>query len=92
MSFQVGMWRREHLLEYMIPGETPNECEISGTLRMNEAQALVLGTRQFPVRYLIALQFGKLTLDGGYQHPTKAPILQNDIDELKERGFVNGID
>lgn len=91
MSFQIGMWRKSELLKYLIPGESPNECEIAGSGRMNKDGALVLGTRQFPIRYLIAIQFGKLTLDGGYQYPTRAPMRRDDIEELKERGFIHGI-
>jgi hypothetical protein len=36
----------------------------------------VVGTRQNPIRYLIAVQNGKFTPDGGYQVP--APVLRQE--------------
>jgi hypothetical protein len=83
LSFQAGIWRRTELMRYLVPGETPWESEMNGSTRMNEAGAIVLGTRQWPVRYLIAVQHGKLTLDGGYQQP--CPVLSDaDMEAIRE--------
>lgn len=67
-SYQASMWQRKALLDLLVPGETPWQSEMNGDKRMNDA--LVLGTRQAPLRYTIAVQQGKFTPDGGYQTPT----------------------
>lgn len=77
-STQAAIWNVELLRGFLRPNETPWQAELDGTSRMMEAwkagkPARVIGTRQFPVRYLIAVQGGKLTLDGGYQKP--APVM-----------------
>jgi len=90
LSLQPGLWRREALLRYLIPGETGWETEINGTSRMQmngEHPAVVLGTRQAPVRVLIAIQKGKLTLDGGYQIPPP-PVRQEDLQTIRELGYL----
>lgn len=80
-STQAGIWDKKLLRGFMVPGETPWLCELEGTNRMKTAHlngkpARVIGTRQFPVRYLIAVQGGQLALDGGYQKP--APVLTDE--------------
>jgi len=87
MSLQPGIWRRSLLLKYLVPGETGWETEINGTPRMIADGAVVMGTRQAPVRALIAIQQGKLTLDGGYQVP-KPPVKPGDMAELRELGYL----
>lgn len=86
-SWQCGLWRRAELLKYLIPNETPWECEIAGTRRMQDARASVYGTRQAPMRYLIAVQQGKLAFDGGYQIP-RVPF--SDWGELRNLGYLEG--
>jgi len=88
-SLQAGMWRRSEMMKYLLPEESPWDFEIDGSRRMNEGRALVLGTRQIPCRYLIAVQQGKLRLDGGYQVP-RPPLKVSDIDELRTLGYLNG--
>ena len=68
-SLQARMWRRSEMLRYLVPGETPWQTEIAGSRRMVEGGSIVLGTRQIPLRYLIAIQNGKVAFDGGYQVP-----------------------
>ena len=87
LSFQAGIWRRSELLRYLVPGETPWQTEINGTARMNEAGARVLGTRQWLTRYLIAIQHGKVTLDGGYQVPPAA-LRAEDWQELEALDYL----
>lgn len=86
-SWQTGLWRRTELLKYLRPNETPWQSELSGTTRMHEGRATVYGTRQAPMRYLIAVQQGKLAFDGGYQVP-RVPF--TDWDELRELGYLEG--
>jgi hypothetical protein len=56
-STQAGIWNRQKLLDILIPGKSAWETElytpIPDTLR-------VLGTRQYPVRYVNAMNNGKL--------------------------------
>ncbi len=77
-SLQARMWRRSEILRYLIPGETPWQTELDGSRRMIEDRAIVLGTRQIPLRYLIAVQGGKVAFDGGYQVPG---ILMRETDK-----------
>lgn len=86
-SFQAGIWRKELLLKYLRKGERPDITEHEGTTRMNHDHAVVFGTRQFPVRYLIAIQAGKLALDGGYQQP-RPPLTDADLLELANLGLL----
>jgi hypothetical protein len=55
MSFQAGIWRSDLLLSLLHPGMTPWQVEI-GTQPPEEMR--VLGTRQWPLRYLNALKGG----------------------------------
>jgi hypothetical protein len=88
LSFQTGLWRRSELLKYMVPGETPAEAEIRGSHRMSQAKAVVLGTQQAPVRYLIAMQHGSIHIDDpGYQAPGTA-LLPGDRAELERLGYL----
>jgi hypothetical protein len=87
-SFQAGIWRRKMLLDCMTVGETPWEAEINGNARLIEHGYRVLGTRQRPMRYLIAVQQGKVTLDGGYQGKAFG-LYGNDREELDRLGYLN---
>lgn len=87
LSLQTGLWRRSALYAYLIPNETPWQVELEGTTRMLNAAANVLGTREEPIKYVIAVQQGKLTMDGGYQGPEHA-LSQEDQMELREKGWI----
>lgn len=84
MSLYVGLWRRDHLLEVLIPNETPWQIEIEGTNRLQEIgeRLLVLGTKQWPVHITLFHRSGdpsvKLT-DG---------IAPEDIEYMKQRGWL----
>lgn len=86
-SLQAAMWRRELLLNVLMPNETPWEVEERGTRRLMGMPYTVLGTKQCPVHYTIAVQQGKLALDGGYQYPAN-PMQQVDIDHILHSGWV----
>lgn len=59
MSLQAGIWRRDNLLKVLIPGESPWQVELDGTGRVNaNRDLLVLGTRQWPIRYTIGCKGG----------------------------------
>lgn len=88
LSFQTGLWRRSALLAHLRPHETPAEAEIRGADRMSRSGAVVLGTRQAPVRYLITMQHGKLHLnDSGYQDPSTR-LSNEDLLELDRLGYL----
>lgn len=83
-SLMNGIWNRELMLRFMRRGETPWQAELDGTPRVAAAgnEVLVLGTRQFPVRHILAHRRGnpsELLLDG---------IKQCDIDDLKKLGYI----
>lgn len=84
MSLMAGIWNTELFKKVVIRGETPWQVELEGTSRLAtfKDEILVLGTRQWPVRYILANRNGdptKLHLDGLGQH---------DITELKTLGLL----
>ena len=84
-SLQARMWRRSEMLRYLKSEETPWETEIDGSRRMVVDGSIVLGTRQIPLRYLIAVQNGKVAFDGGYQVPG---ILMSETDKIELMKFL----
>lgn len=91
LSFQAAMWDREKLLDVLEMNETPWQSELVGTVRLNHRIAndgwLVYGTRQWPMRYIIAVNKGELDLTGGWMYP-QTPMPQSDIHDLKEKGLL----
>lgn len=83
LSLMTGIWNRELLLKVLIPNESPWDIEISGTTRLSHAQdMLVLGTRQWPVRHILAHRRGnpsELLLDG---------LDPADVDAMRGFGFI----
>lgn len=68
MSLMAGIWNRDLFFRFVIPNETPWDLEMWGTTRVAEAkdEVLVLGTRQWPVRHILAYRNGDHTkLDFG---------------------------
>ena len=68
MSLMTALWRRNHLLKVLLPGETPWQIELDGTGRLAALRkdVIVLGTKSWPVRHTLALRGGdtsKLLLD-----------------------------
>lgn len=68
MSLMAGVWNRDLLKRFIIPGETPWQVELEGTPRVRHAapDVIVLGTRQWPVRHALAFRGGdsqRLLLD-----------------------------
>jgi hypothetical protein len=87
-SFQAGIWRRKMLLDCMIQGENPWQSEINGSERLIDLGYRVMGTRQRPLRYLIAVQQGQVTLDGGYQGKAFG-LDEADRFEMERLGYLN---
>lgn len=86
-SLQAALWRRELLLDVLVPNETPWEVEEMGTRRLMSKPYLVLGTKQSPLHYTIAVQQGHLALDGGYQTPTNA-MQEDDAAYVLRSGWI----
>jgi len=87
LSFQAAIWNASLLRQILQPGWTPWEAETVGSTLIGDK--LVMGTRQAPVRYLIAIKSGKFSLDGSWQYPPKQ-LEQVDIDMLTLKGLLEG--
>lgn len=87
LSLQAGIWRTDALKRFTVEGETGWEMELNGTHRMNDASANVIGTLQEPLRYVIAIQKGRLALNGGYQGTDHA-LPDEDYQELIQLGLL----
>ena len=86
-SYQAAIWRKSLFEKCLAPNETPWESELRGSYRLIEAGYHVLGTKHPPLRYTIAVQQGKLTLDGGYQ-PQGYALPINDVDYIAGKGWI----
>lgn len=86
-SYQASLWRRLTLLDCLMPHETPWTSEIQGDKRLRDLGALVLGTRQAPIRYTIAVQKGKFLPDAGYQTPAYA-MNAEDMAYIKAQDWI----
>lgn len=86
-SYQASLWRRELLLKCIVPHESPWASEIGGDARLRDLGAAVLGTRQGPLRYTIAVQKGRFMPDGGYQTPSNAMNLK-DVEYIRAQNWI----
>jgi hypothetical protein len=83
MSLMTGLWRKELLLKHVVPGESPWDIEIKGTRRLSlDETMLVLGTRQWPVRHVLAYRGG----DAGTEADVGG-LRTEDVEEMKRRGY-----
>lgn len=90
LSLCAGIWNKTQLLKYLIPGETPWQLEIDGSRRANDDNALVLGTRQLPLRHLFAMRAnGKMDLKMTWGVPSH-PLSDEDIAYLRAQGWLPG--
>lgn len=83
LSFMAGIWRKEHFMNAIHENWTPWDCEILGTPVLSFMSELVLGTRQWPYRHILALRGGesqKLLLGG---------LSDADVKELTELGYLH---
>lgn len=84
MSLMTGLWNRELMLRYLIPDESPWDVELQGTprVRVDADAVLVLGTRQWPVKHILAHRRGKpeeMILDG---------LKLNDIEFMQDNDLI----
>lgn len=76
MSLWGGVFNRDVMKQFVLPGETAQQLELSGTHRVNSVgdNVLVLGTRQSPIKHVNVIQAGGLN-----QHETVGlPALDED--------------
>lgn len=86
-SYQTAIWRREMLLDLIAPGESAAQSEMNGNGRLFERGYGVVGTRQVPIKYCIAVQHGQLAFDGGYQGENHA-LKPADAEYIKAQGWI----
>jgi len=86
-SYQASFWRRATLLDCLVPHESPWDSEIRGDERLRRLGALVLGTRQAPLRYTIAVQKGKFEPGGGYQTPAHE-MNKEDVEYILAQNWI----
>ncbi len=86
-SYQTAIWRREMLLDLIAPGEHAGTSEINGNARLMAKGWDVVGTRQIPMRYCVAVQHGKLAFDGGYMGKAHA-LKDEDRDGFIKSGWI----
>lgn len=87
LSLWGGMWRRDLLRQFLVPGETAQQIEINGTARLSQVgdDLLVLGTRQSPLKHANVIQRGEWNQDALTGLPALKP---SDLEELKELGYL----
>lgn len=87
-SMQAGLFRVDMLKQLLRENESAGETELYGNERLtHRPEWKVLGTRQHPMKYLIAVQQGKAVLNGGYQGDAYA-LEGEDRAELEQRGYL----
>lgn len=83
LSLMPGFWRKQHLRQVLIPGESPHEVELQGTVRLSHYQeVIVLGTRQWPLRVCLAMRGG----DSGKL--LTAEIEPGDVEKMRKDGLL----
>jgi hypothetical protein len=91
LSLMTGVWRREHLLNALRPGWTAHDVELVGTQEFSHNRdVVVLGTRQWPVKHIIAIRTvapDKLDLAGMSDHDV---IEMGKLGLLKPWGINKG--
>ena len=90
-SFQAALWRKSLLLDCLVPDESPWESEMYGTDRLAQRGYLVIGTKHPPLRYTIAVQKGKIALDGGYQGKDYSVPIDDAVDILERHWIPEGL-
>lgn len=82
LSLMAGLWNRDLLKQVVIPGESPHDLEMAGTIRLSHTEHLVIGSRQWPLRHTLAFRgqdSGTLLLD---------ELKAADIEEMRELGLL----
>lgn len=83
-SWMAGVWNLDFLRSFLERNWSVWDCELAGTPKLAAFRdnIIVVGTRQWPLRHILAYRGGdpgKLLLDG---------IKQCDIDSLRDLGYI----
>lgn len=90
-STQAGLFRKDMLKQLVLPNESAGEMEMYANGRLqHHPEWQVLGSKQQPMRYLIGVQQGQVTLNGGYQGESYA-LVGEDRAELEKLGYLRGL-
>lgn len=87
MSLQAGIFRKSLLLDILRPNEDPWQTELNGSFRLNQKSMLVMGSYQWPIGYMIAVNKGQLDTEGSWMYPART-LSQRDWNELREIGAL----
>lgn len=95
ISLQASIWRKSLLRQIIIADESPWGFELQGTERWMKDPFFkkgfrIVGTRQWPMRYQIVMDKGKLHRDGSWMKPERF-ITPEDWLELEEEGMMPNI-
>jgi len=61
LSLMTGMWKKQHLLEVLVPGWSPWDVEIAGTRSLSaRTDLVVVGSHQWPVQHTLAFRGGDI--------------------------------
>lgn len=83
MSFQAGIWNSKLLLSLLKNGMTPWEVE---TQTVVPNHILILGTKQWPLRYVNAVWKGELDIkEISYLHPDDYKLVESTFPENMPR-------
>lgn len=88
LSFQAGIYRRELLIDVLVPNESPWLCELNSSYRLNRLAYAVLGSYQWPVNYAIVVNKGKFDRDGKWMYPART-LTPQDWAELDLLGYTS---
>lgn len=87
MSLWGGMWRKDLLMQILVPDETAQQIELNGTHRLAQYgdELLVLGTRQSPLKHANVIQNGVINMSNEVGFPA---LCEGDRREIEELGFI----
>ena len=87
MSLWGGIWNREQMKRFIVPGEKAQEIELFGSGRVDQSNdVLVLGTRQAPMRHSNIYQSrhngNPVYFDSGWR------IKEVDLEHMRDVGWI----
>jgi hypothetical protein len=87
-SLMCALWRRGHMLKFLIEGESPWEVELNGTSRLRALKnnLLVLGTEDPPVNHTLA--FRSEGGVGGIGKVLLSELNPYDVTEMRKLGML----
>jgi hypothetical protein len=84
-SLWGGIWRRDVMRQFVVPGETAQILELNGTSRVTD-DVLILGTRQGPLRHGNIYRSGRGSTpayeEGGWKIPDA------EVGYMREQGWI----